>query len=66
MGIAVGLWVPWLGVAAGTGVLLLMVGAFLAHARVHDPFAWYEHGGMAAWCFTRWTIVTSGTSSVRA
>lgn len=41
VGIAVGLWVPWLGVAAGTGVLLLMVGAFLAHARVHDPFAWY-------------------------
>lgn len=37
-GIVAGLlWWPWLGVAAGGGVVLLMVGAVVAHARVKDP-----------------------------
>ncbi len=36
-GIVVGLWWAWLGVAAGTGVVLLMVGAVVVHVRAKDP-----------------------------
>lgn len=35
-GVVLGLWLPWLGLAAGTGVVLLMVGAVVVHARVGD------------------------------
>ncbi|WP_413450298.1 DoxX family protein [Georgenia phoenicis] len=39
-GIVAGLlWWPWLGVAAGGGVVLLMVGAVAFHARAKDPLA---------------------------
>ncbi|PYF97356.1 DoxX-like family protein [Georgenia satyanarayanai] len=36
-GIVIGLWWTALGVAAGAGVVLLMVGAVVVHARVKDP-----------------------------
>lgn len=36
-GIVVGLWWTWLGVAAGAGVVLLMVGAVVVHVRAKDP-----------------------------
>lgn len=36
-GIVLGLWWTWSGVAAGTGTVLLLVGAVVAHARVRDP-----------------------------
>lgn len=35
-GIVVGLWWTWLGVAAGAGVVLLMAGAVVFHARAKD------------------------------
>lgn len=35
-GIVVGLWWTWLGVAAGAGVVLLMVGAVVVHVRAKD------------------------------
>ena len=35
-GVVVGLWWAWLGVAAGAGVVLLMVGAVVFHARAKD------------------------------
>ncbi|MEU6371534.1 DoxX family protein [Streptomyces sp. NPDC046909] len=37
VGALVGLWLAWLGVAAGAGLALLMVGALAAHARAKDP-----------------------------
>ncbi|GGN19250.1 DoxX family protein [Streptomyces fuscichromogenes] len=36
-GVVVGLWVAWLGVAAGAGLALLMVGAVGTHLRAKDP-----------------------------
>lgn len=36
-GIVLGLWWSWIGIAAGTGTALLLVGAVVAHARVRDP-----------------------------
>ncbi|MEU6198545.1 DoxX family protein [Streptomyces sp. NPDC047061] len=35
--VVVGLWVAWLGVAAGAGLALLMAGAVGAHLRAKDP-----------------------------
>jgi len=35
-GVVVGLWWTWLGVAAGAGVVLLMVRAVVFHARAKD------------------------------
>lgn len=37
IGIVVGLWVSWLGVAAGIGLVLFMIGAVIAHVRIKDP-----------------------------
>ncbi|WP_460072950.1 DoxX family protein [Streptomyces sp. YKOK-I1] len=37
LGVVVGLWSAWLGVAAGIGLALLMVGAVGAHVRAKDP-----------------------------
>ena len=36
VGVAVGLWSAWLGVSAGGGLALLMVGAVPAHLRAKD------------------------------
>ncbi|WP_217576719.1 DoxX family protein [Streptomyces sp. GbtcB7] len=36
-GVVIGLWLAWLGVAAGTGLVLLMIGAAAVHARAKDP-----------------------------
>lgn len=36
VGVIVGLWLPWLGVAAGVGLTLLMVGAIASHLRAKD------------------------------
>lgn len=33
-GVVIGLWVPWLGIAAGVGLGLTMIGAIAAHLRV--------------------------------
>jgi uncharacterized membrane protein YphA (DoxX/SURF4 family) len=33
-GVVIGLWLPWLGIAAGIGVGLMMIGAIVAHLRV--------------------------------
>lgn len=35
-GAVLGLWVPWIGVAALTGLALYFVGAVIAHLRVGD------------------------------
>ncbi|MEU6198567.1 DoxX family protein [Streptomyces sp. NPDC047061] len=37
LGTVAGLWAAWLGVAAGVGLGLLMVGALGAHVRAKDP-----------------------------
>ncbi|MGW0582952.1 DoxX family protein [Streptomyces sp. NPDC002920] len=37
VGVVIGLWVPWLGIAAAAGLTLTMVGAVGAHARAKDP-----------------------------
>lgn len=37
VGVVVGLWLPWLGVAAGAGLALLMLGAAVSHLRAKDP-----------------------------
>ncbi|MEE6282526.1 DoxX family protein [Georgenia sunbinii] len=36
-GIVLGLWWSWIGIAAGAGTVLLLVGAVVVHARVRDP-----------------------------
>ncbi|MEV5843556.1 DoxX family protein [Streptomyces sp. NPDC051985] len=36
-GVVAGLWLAWLGSAAGIGLALLMVGAVGAHVRAKDP-----------------------------
>ena len=36
-GVVVGLWLPWLGAAAGVGLVLLMLGAVGSHLRAKDP-----------------------------
>lgn len=36
-GIVLGLWWPWIGVAAGVGTVLLLVGAVVVHGRTGDP-----------------------------
>lgn len=36
IGVVVGLWAAWLGVAAGAGLALLMLGALGAHLRAND------------------------------
>ena len=36
IGLIVGLWVPWLGVAAGIGVTLYFLGAVASHLRAGD------------------------------
>ena len=38
-GIVLGLWWPWVGIAAGTGTVLLLAGAVIFHARAKDPLA---------------------------
>ncbi|WP_086859681.1 DoxX family protein, partial [Streptomyces milbemycinicus] len=37
VGVVIGLWVSWLGVAAAAGLTLMMVGAVGAHVRAKDP-----------------------------
>jgi DoxX-like family len=37
LGVVAGLWSAWLGVAAGIGLTLLMIGALGSHARAKDP-----------------------------
>ncbi|WP_324651548.1 DoxX family protein [Georgenia sp. H159] len=37
VGIVLGLWWAWIGVAAGTGTVLLLVGAVVVHTRAGDP-----------------------------
>jgi hypothetical protein len=36
-GAVIGLWLAWLGVAAGVGLVLLMIGAAVTHTRAKDP-----------------------------
>jgi hypothetical protein len=36
VGLIAGLWIPALGVAAATGVVLYFTGAVIAHLRAHD------------------------------
>lgn len=38
-GLLIGLWLAPLGVAAATGLVLMMAGAVISHARVKDPVA---------------------------
>ena len=37
VGLLVGLWLAPLGVAAGIGLVLMMVGAVVVHVRIKDP-----------------------------
>jgi DoxX-like family len=37
VGLVAGTWALPLGIAAAAGLVLLMIGALAAHARVHDP-----------------------------
>jgi uncharacterized membrane protein YphA (DoxX/SURF4 family) len=37
LGVVAGLWSAWLGVAAGIGLTLLMIGALGSHTRAKDP-----------------------------
>ncbi|GGM71580.1 hypothetical protein GCM10012275_47550 [Longimycelium tulufanense] len=37
VGLVAGLWVRWLGLAAAVGLVLLMLGALVFHARRGDP-----------------------------
>jgi hypothetical protein len=37
LGVVAGLWSAWLGVAAGIGLTLLMIGALGSHVRAKDP-----------------------------
>lgn len=36
-GLVVGIWFPWLGIAAASGLVLLMLSALVFHVRRHDP-----------------------------
>jgi DoxX-like family len=36
-GLVIGIWVPWLGIAAASGLVLLMLSALAFHVRRHDP-----------------------------
>lgn len=36
-GLVIGIWVPWLGIAAASGLVLLMLAAVVFHVRRHDP-----------------------------
>lgn len=36
-GLVIGIWVPWLGVAAAVGVVAYFAGAVLFHVRAKDP-----------------------------
>jgi uncharacterized membrane protein YphA (DoxX/SURF4 family) len=36
LGVVLGIWWPWLGVAAGTGLVLYFVGAVVSHLRIGD------------------------------
>jgi len=36
LGVVLGIWWPWLGVAAGIGLVLYFVGAVVSHLRVGD------------------------------
>lgn len=36
-GVVAGLWLSWLGVAAGAGLVLLVLGAVVSHLRAKDP-----------------------------
>jgi uncharacterized membrane protein YkgB len=36
-GLLIGFVLPWLAIAAAIGVVLLMIGAVIAHARMKDP-----------------------------
>lgn len=38
-GIFLGLWWSWIGVVAGTGTVLLLVGAVVVHLRAKDPLS---------------------------
>ena len=36
MGLLLGIWSPWVGLAAGVGLVLYFVGAVVSHLRVSD------------------------------
>ena len=47
VGIALGLWWTWAGVAAGAGTVALLVGAVVFHVRARDPLpATVDHLGL--------------------
>jgi uncharacterized membrane protein YphA (DoxX/SURF4 family) len=37
LGLLVGIWLPWLAVLASVGLMLVMLGAALTHARIREP-----------------------------
>jgi len=36
LGLVLGIWLPWAGLAAGVGLVIYFVGAVVAHLRVRD------------------------------
>jgi hypothetical protein len=36
LGLVLGIWWPWAGLAAGVGLVIYFVGAVVSHLRVHD------------------------------
>jgi DoxX-like family len=36
LGIVLGIWLPWVGLAAGVGLVIYFVGAVVSHLRVRD------------------------------
>ena len=36
LGLVLGIWLPWLGLAAGVGLVIYFVGAVVSHLRVGD------------------------------
>jgi len=36
LGILLGVWLPWMGVAAGIGLVIYFLGAVISHLRVGD------------------------------
>ena len=36
LGLMIGIWIPWIGIAAGAGLVLFFVGAIVTHLRAHD------------------------------
>jgi hypothetical protein len=48
-GLAIGIWIPLLGIAAAIALSLYFLGAIAAHLRVHDPVtAWMPAFGIFA------------------